>query len=254
MPARNIRLTAEYDGTEYHGWQSQTNAVTVQNVIANAVKRLTTEDVVLTGAGRTDAGVHALAQTISFITSSGIPPESFAAALNSCLPDDIIIKSSVEAEASFNARFSARGKSYRYIMYNSLQPSAILRNRAWHVKYPLNLDLMKKAALNFAGTHDFTSFMASGSKIKDAVRTLYESELSIVESCLNGLPLIIYDVAGNGFLYNMVRIITGTLVEVGMGKLLPEDIPVILDARNRKRAGKTAPPKGLYLCEVFYDV
>ena len=312
---RNIRLTIEYDGTAYHGWQSQENAVAIQDVVNAAVNRLTGEECTLYGSSRTDAGVHAYGQVVNFRTASGIPADKFAFALNTMLPGDVSVVRSEEAEPGFHARFSARGKKYRYMFCNSMFPSAIMRNRAWHTYYPLDVEAMRRAAENLVGTHDFLAFSASGSSVKTTVRTMFSisvngsgsgfpsaalpsaksqtkpegssvivqspdatgPEPSYIErdassSCISSGPslpatpvapsayhvapgyagIISLDIEGDGFLYNMVRIIAGTLVEVGYGKIMPGDIPGILESRDRRRAGITAPPQGLYLMEVYY--
>jgi tRNA pseudouridine38-40 synthase len=243
---KNIKLIIEYDGTNYHGWQDQRNAIAIQAVIEKAIRELTGEDCRLTGSGRTDAGVHALGQVANFFTMSDIPPEKFAYALNSILPEDIIIKRSEEVSIDFHARYSARGKRYWYIIYNSEQPSALMRNRACHIRQPLSLEAMKAASSYFKGTHDFAAFMSTGSSVKTTERTIYDC---IIEQ--NG-EIIKLDISGNGFLYNMVRIIAGTLAEIGMGRIPPDRVSEIIIKGDRKLAGKTAPSHGLYLVEVFY--
>lgn len=243
---RNVKLIIEYDGTNYHGWQKQKNAITVQHTIERAIKGLTGETVDLTGSSRTDFGVHALGQVANFMTTSGIPGDRFSYALNRMLPDDIVIKDSRDVSPDFHARFKSKGKKYRYVIYNSRFPSAIFKNRAYHVSYELDFESMQKAALYFLGTHDFSSFRASGSSVKTSVRTITEVLLQRDDE------IIRFEISGDGFLYNMVRIIVGTLVEVGMGRINAEDIPDILKSLERKRAGRTAPAKGLYLVEVYY--
>ena len=243
---RNIKLTIEYDGTAYHGWQSQKNTVAVQDVISSAICRLTDEKCSLTGSSRTDRGVHAFGQVASFKTESQIPAERIAFALNSMLPEDIVIKKSEEVDMDFHARFCAKGKTYKYLIYNFIFPSALLRYRAYHVSYPLDVEAMKQASQYFLGTHDFFAFSATGSSAKTTVRTI--NSVSIRGS----QPLTSLEISGDGFLYNMVRIIAGTLIEVGSGKIKPTDIAGIIDGRDRKKAGKTAPAHGLYLVEVNY--
>lgn len=242
----NIKLIIEYDGTGYHGWQSQANAVTVQDVIEKAIKNLIGEECSLIGSGRTDTGVHALGQVANFFTKSNIPPEKFSYALNNILPKDIVIRSSEEVPEDFHARYDAKGKKYRYIIYNSKQRSALLRNRAYFVSHPLDINLIEEAADHFIGTHDFAAFRASDSSVKSSVRTI--SDIWVKREDEN----IILEVAGNGFLYNMVRIIAGTMVEVGMGRIPANTIPCIIESRDRRKAGRTAPPQGLYLMEVYY--
>lgn len=243
---RNIKLTIEYDGTNYHGWQSQKNAVAVQDVIENAIAKLTGKECNLIGSSRTDEGVHAIGQVANFLTDSRIPADKFSFALNSILPDDIVIKDSREVSLDFHSRYSAKGKKYRYLIYNSRQPSALLKNRAMHVSQELDFEAMARAAEYFKGKHDFTSFRASGSSVKTSERTIWDASFS-----KNG-EIISFEISGDGFLYNMVRIIVGTLVYVGIGKISASDIPSIMEAKDRAMAGKTAPPQGLYLVEVYY--
>lgn len=247
MSSRNIKLTIEFDGTRYHGWQLQENALTVQEVITSAIRALTGEDCNLTGSGRTDAGVHAMGFVANFYTASRIPPDRFAFALYSLLPDDISIRDSEEVPHEFHSRFSAKGKKYRYLIHNSRIKSALLNNRAYNVPIcTLDVEKMQAAADHFLGTHDFKAFMAAGSSLENTVRTIHSLTLE-----RNG-DLITLDIKGNGFLYNMVRIITGTLIDVGAGKILPDEIPDIIESLDRNRAGKTVPASGLYLVEVYY--
>ncbi|NLM59369.1 MAG: tRNA pseudouridine(38-40) synthase TruA [Clostridium sp.] len=243
---KNIKLIIEYDGTNYHGWQTQENARTVQDVIEKALEDLTGEKIALIGSSRTDFGVHALGQVANFITNSTIPGDRFCYALNRILPEDIVIRESCEVSLDFHARFQAKGKKYRYIIYNSRFPSAMLRKRAYHVSYNLDAEGMKKAASYFTGTHDFFTFMATGSSVKTTVRTITGVSLEKKDNILE------FEICGNGFLYNMVRIIAGTLVEVGMGRIKADDIPDIIKSKDRKKAGRTAPAHGLYLVEVYY--
>lgn len=254
---RNIKLTIEYDGTNYHGWQSQSNAVTIQDVVKKAICTLTGEECVLTGASRTDRGVHALGQVANFFTNSKIPADKFSFALNTLLPDDIVIKDSEEVSMDFHSRFSSKGKKYKYLIYNSRMPSALLRNRAALVHLPLDVEAMKEALPYFLGTHDFSAFKASGSDAKTSVRTitgisLKETDSTITGSGKNGSRLLELEISGDGFLYNMVRIIAGTLIYVGSGRIKSDDIPSIIESRDRTRAGKTAAAHGLYLVEVYF--
>ncbi|MCX7749501.1 MAG: tRNA pseudouridine(38-40) synthase TruA [Clostridia bacterium] len=243
---RNIKLVIEYDGTNYHGWQSQNNAVTVQDTVKKAIRELTGAECNLTGASRTDFGVHALGQVANFTTESSVPPSKFCYALNNLLPLDVAIRHSEEVSMDFHARFSSKGKKYRYLIYNASQRSALMRTRAFYVPYRLNFETMEKAAQAFLGRHDFTAFRASGSDTKTSERTI--TGVSLVR---NG-DLIEFEIAGDGFLYNMVRIIVGTLVDVGIGKIPYNGIPEIIEEKNRRKAGRTAPPQGLYLVEVYY--
>ena len=243
---KNIKLTIEYDGSNYHGWQSQINAVAVQDVVEKAIRKITSEEIKVTGASRTDVGVHAYGQTANFFTQSPIPVEKFPYAINSALPDDIVIKRAEEVDEEFHSRFSAKGKKYRYLIYNARIPSALMRNRAYFVPVDLDEKAMEKAAQHFLGSHDFSAFKATGSDVKSNVRTITGVSLKRQDE------IIQFEIEGNGFLYNMVRIIAGTLVAVGQGKIGPEEIPEIIASGDRKKAGLTAPAHGLYLVELYY--
>ena len=244
---RRIRLITEYDGTNYAGWQRQLNAVSVQQRIEEALRSLTGEQALtVTGASRTDAGVHALGQNAHFDTSSRIPADKFAYALNTLLPEDIRISASREVSQRFHARFSASGKEYRYLFYSSPHASALYRNICAHVFYPLDISAMRREAEALTGTHDFAPFAASGSSVKNTVRRI--DAISIEETP----PFIEMRVSGNGFLYNMVRIIAGTLIGVGSGKLEPGAIRRAFESSSRLELGITAPPQGLTLMRVDY--
>ncbi|RKD34146.1 tRNA pseudouridine(38-40) synthase TruA [Thermohalobacter berrensis] len=244
---RNIKLTIEYDGTRYCGWQIQPDNITIQEELEKAITKITKEKIKLIGSGRTDSGVHARGQVANFYTKSRVPAQKFKLAINSLLPKDIAVLESEEVEKDFHARFSAKGKEYKYLIYNNKIRSPLLRNYTYHVPYSLNVEKMKKAATHIIGTHDFKAFMSSGSSVKDTVRTIHS--LSIEERPEN---IIEIRIKGNGFLYNMVRIITGTLIEVGTDKIPVDDISEIINSQNRSKAGHTAPPQGLYLERVFY--
>lgn len=240
-------MTIEYDGTRFHGWQSQINALAVQDVVTAAIRKLTgEEEISLIGCSRTDTGVHAYGQVANFHTGSRIPADKFAYALNHLLPEDVVVRKSEEMYEGFHSRFSAKGKKYRYLIHNTQFPSALLQHRAYHTPYPMDFEKMHEAAAHFVGTHDFAAFQATGSNAKTTVRTVTEIRLDKNENT------ICMEIAGNGFLYNMVRIIAGTLVYVGMGKIAPEDIPSIIAGGDRTRAGITAPAHGLYLVEIYY--
>lgn len=244
---RRIQLIIEYDGTNYAGWQRQENAMAVQQVVEEKLRKLTKEHIVIHGASRTDAGVHALGQSAHFDTASRIPGEKFSYALNTMLPPDIRIRDSREVPESFHARFSTKGKRYRYLFHAHPHASAIGRLTHAHVIYPLDVDLMQREAQTLVGTHDFAAYAASGSVVKDTVRTIYRAD---VTRDGDEVKLI---VEGNGFLYNMVRIIAGTLVGVGSGKLEPGAFAKAIETGNRLDLGVTAPAHGLTLMEVFYD-
>lgn len=244
--ARNIKLTIEYDGTDYHGWQSQDNALSIQSVITDAIEKIAGEKVKLYGSGRTDAGVHAFGQVANFHTKCGIPVGKIPAALNSILPDDIVIKNAEEVSRSFHSRYSCRGKTYRYVILNSPMPSAFMRNKVAHFPHALDIEAMREACGYLCGTKDFSAFCAAGSSVKDFTRTITAADIK------KKGDIIEFTVTGNGFLRNMVRIIVGTLIEVGRGKMSPEEFGAVIDSRNRKNAGMTMPAHGLYLEEVFY--
>ena len=243
---RNIKLIIQYDGTNYHGWQIQENALTVQEVLENSIKKLIGIKPRLSGCGRTDTGVHAKGYVCSFKADFTIPCDKLPYALNRLLPDDIVCIDAFDMEEDFDAHKSAVAKTYSYVISNSKYQDVFMRNRAWHYRYDLDINKMKKAAKYFLGTHDFVGFAAAGFTVKTTVRTIHSIEITKNEN------VIMIDITGNGFLYNMVRIITGTLVFVGNGKIDVDDIPDIIESKDRKRAGITAPAGGLYLKEVFY--
>ncbi len=242
----NIKLNLQYDGTEYHGWQIQKNGVTVQETVKNAVEKVTGENVTLIGCGRTDAGVHAENYICNFHTSASIPPDKYPYALNAALPSDIVCFGACEAQDDFDAARSAVKKRYVYRILNREFPDAILCRYAWHCRHSLDTEKMHEAAAAFLGEHDFIGFASSGFSVKTTVREIYSLDVTRKDD------LITVDITGNGFLYNMVRIITGTLVSVGGGKLDPADMADIIASRDRERAGITAPAKGLCLKEVYY--
>lgn len=243
---RNINLIIEYDGTNYCGWQSQKNANSIQETIQTAIEKITCNRPNLYGSGRTDKGVHAFGQTANFYTESKIPAEKFAYNLNSVLPKDIVIKDAKEVDLDFHARYNAVGKEYSYLILNSKHPSALYRNQAYHVSYRLNISEMLLASQEFVGTHDFSGFMAKGSSIKDAIRTIDEIKITQDGEFLK------FTFRGNGFLYNMIRIISGTLLFAGVGKINASDISGIIHSKNRRMAGVTLPAHGLYLEKVLY--
>ncbi|MFR3911981.1 MAG: tRNA pseudouridine(38-40) synthase TruA [Clostridium paraputrificum] len=243
---RNIKLTIEYDGTSYGGWQKQKNNRTIQQCIEEAIKLLTGEDVELIGSSRTDAGVHAKGMIANFITNSQIPADKFREAINTKLPDDIGIIKSEEVDRNFHSRYDSKGKTYCYTLVNRYEKVCIGRNYVYQVRDELNYNLMKEAAKYFLGKHDFKAFKTNGSSVKTSVRTINGLELE-----LKGDVIKIF-VSADGFLYNMVRIIVGTLIEVGKGKIKPEDIGSIIKNGDRSKAGPCVPPNGLVLEKVFY--
>ncbi|WP_129724337.1 tRNA pseudouridine(38-40) synthase TruA [Xylanivirga thermophila] len=243
---KNIKLIVEYDGTNYGGWQRQKNAPSIQKIMEDGIYALTGEEVDIIASGRTDSGVHARGQVVNFKTSSTIPPERFSYALNAMLPSDIRIKGSMEVPESFHARYDAAGKHYSYSIISSQQGIAIGRQYYYHIRGSLDVSAMEEAAKHFVGTYDFSAFRATGGSVKTSIRTIYKSYIEWRE------PYIYYHVTGSGFLYNMVRIIVGTLIDVGRHKLRPDDIHSIIDSKDRNMAGPTAPPHGLCLEEVYY--
>lgn len=245
---RNIKLTIEYDGKEFNGWQKQPSKLNIQGTIEQAIKTITGEDVDLQASGRTDAGVHALGQVANFKTNSNIPIEKMSIAINCNLKKSIRIVKAEEVEERFHSRLSCKRKTYRYIINNSEIPSAIYRNLETHIPYKLDIEKMKQAVKYFEGEHDFKAFKASGTSSKSSIRTIYKAE--VIKMPNNRIYI---ELTGNGFLYNMVRIIAGTLVDVGTGKIKPEDIEKIIESKDRTNAGKTLPPQGLYLVCVNYN-
>ena len=254
---RTIKLTIEYDGTNYCGWQIQKNGVAVQQVIQDAVSKITSEGVKLHGASRTDAGVHALGQVAHFHTKSSVPCDGFQRALNSILPMDIRIADAAEADAEFHSQKDAKGKHYRYLISNGSNAPALYNNRVWHVPFDLNLDVMKDVSSLFIGRHDFKSFQAAGCSAKHAIRTIHEFTVSrinrasckLIPSIESGFCI---DVVGDGFVRHMIRNMIGTLIEAGQGRLSSEDVKEIIKSCKRSKAGVCAPACGLYLVEVFY--
>ena len=245
---RNIKLVIEYDGKDFNGWQKQPTKLNIQGEIEKAIKQITGEDVDLTASGRTDAGVHALGQVANFKTNSNIPIEKIPIALNSNLKKSIVIQSAEEVEERFHSRLNCKRKTYRYIINNSKYGTAIYRNLETHIPMKLDIQKMQQAVKYFEGEHDFKAFKASGTSSKSSVRTIYKAEVRDA-----GNERIYIELTGNGFLYNMVRIIAGTLVEVGMGKIEPQEIKTIIESQKRENAGKTLPPQGLYLVNVEYE-
>ncbi len=247
---KTIAMAVVYDGTAYHGWQRQKNAVTVQQTIEEALCALTRESVQIVGCSRTDAGVHALDYVFHFQSHTEIPVEKLPYALNYHLGTDICVLAAWEMPEDFHARFSARGKEYHYRIWNRPMPNPFLTRYSWHVPYHLDVAAMKKAAPAMEGTHDFAGFMASGGDQKTTVRTVRLSEVCEDPQTPG---LITVKIAADAFLYNMVRIMTGTLVEIGLGKIPAEELPAIIASCDRRRGGRTAPPQGLFLKQVYYD-
>ena len=244
---RNIKLTIEYDGKDFNGWQKQPDRLNIQGSIESAIKQITNEDVELTASGRTDAGVHSLGQVANFKTKSSLQIEKFPVAINSKLKKTIRIIKAEEVDDRFHSRLNCKRKTYRYVINNSEFASAIYRNLETHIPQKLDIKKMKKAIKYFEGEHDFKAFKASGTSSKTSVRTIYKADVKEMPE-----NRIYIELTGNGFLYNMVRIIAGTLVDVGLGKIESEEIPNIISQGKRDLAGKTLPPNGLYLIKVEY--
>ena len=243
---RRIKLIVAYDGTDYCGWQIQPNGITVEEVLNRALFRLTGEEIRVIGASRTDAGVHARGNIAVLDTASTIPAERFAYAVNPLLPEDIVVVKSEEVPQDWHPRYQNSVKTYEYRILNREMPDPLKRKYIWHVSFPLDIDKMREAAEHLKGQHDFRSFCSVHTAVKSTVRTIYT--LDIVKS---GDEIIIR-ISGNGFLYNMVRIIAGTLAEVGRGFRTPEDVRDLLTAKEREQAGATAPPQGLTLIRIEY--
>ncbi len=244
---RNIKLILEYDGARYHGWQRQKNAPTIQEALETALARLTGEAIRVMGSGRTDAGVHALGQAAHFHTASRLPLSAFINGLNSLLPLDIAVLDAAEAAPDFHARKSARAKTYAYHILNRPLRSPLHMKYTWWIAQAMNLTAMQAAAQALRGEHDFSAFQASGSSIKNPVRVVTRAEW-----VQQPPDLLIFTITANGFLRGMVRSLVGTMVEVGRGKRPPEDLAELLQTGERRRAGPTAPPQGLFLVEVVY--
>jgi tRNA pseudouridine38-40 synthase len=248
---RNFKLVLAYDGTDFHGWQMQPGAATIQDTLATSIGRVTGEKVLPQGSGRTDAGVHALAQVASFALNSPIPAENLAVALNDVLPPSIRVITAEVVPADFHARKSARAKTYRYRMLRSAICPPSLARYVWHYPYPLDEPGMTAAAEFVAGKHDFTSFAAVDPERQR--EALSSNVRNIFSSCWerHGEEFV-YTVRGSGFLHHMVRNLVGTFLLVGKGTLSPADIGRILEAKDRSAAGATAPASGLYLVSVEY--
>ncbi len=244
---RNIKIIIEYDGKDFNGWQKQPNKLNIQGEIERAIEEITGEKVDLIASGRTDAGVHALAQVANFKIEKDIPIEKIPYALNSKLKKSIRVKSAEEVDEKFHSRYTCKRKTYRYVINNSVQGTAIYRNLQYHFPEKLDEEKMNKGIKYLIGEHDFKSFKASGTSSKSSVRTIYDAKVT------REGEIVTIELTGNGFLYNMVRIISGTLVDVGIGKIKPEEVKEILEARDRLKAGRTLPPTGLYLVDVKYE-
>lgn len=243
---RNILLTISFDGTAYHGWQVQENASTVQQTLQDALQQICSRRDNVVGCSRTDAGVHANMYCCNIRTEHPIPCEKLVTALNAVLPRDIAALDCKEVDFDFHARYDCESKEYIYRIWNSPNKNPFLYNYSLHYKYPLNEEFLDSQAKQFIGTHDFSSFCAAGSSVEDTVRTVKNASVE-----RNG-DEVVFRVEADGFLYNMVRIMTGTLIDISRGRIPENSIPRIIEAKNRFAAGCTAPARGLYLNKIHY--
>ncbi len=243
---RNLLLTLRYDGTQFHGWQIQPNAVTVQQELCNALKRISGNDENIIGCSRTDAGVHAKMFCCNVRTECAVPVEKLPDALNFYLPSTVSVYDCKEVDYDFHARYDCKGKEYVYLIYNGKYRNPFYENKAMFYPYELDVEMLSKEAKAFIGTHDFSAFCSAGSEVEDKTREIYDCNVS-----RNG-DIVEISISGNGFLYNMVRIIVGTLLDIQRGKIQKGSIEHIINSRDRNQAGVTAEGCGLYLNKVFY--
>lgn len=244
---KRVKLVVAYDGTNYHGWQVQDNGITIEEVLNRTISELVQEDIKVIGASRTDAGVHACGNVAVFDTESRIPGDKFSFALNQRLPEDIRIQKSCEVDADFHPRYADTVKTYEYNILNRRFELPTKRLYAAFCYYPMDIERMNQAAAYLVGEHDFKSFCSAGAQVQTTVRTIYAVNVTKEEDMVH------IRITGNGFLYNMVRIIAGTLMQVGTGLMEPEQVKEILEARDRSKAGPTAVAKGLTLVEIRYE-
>jgi len=244
---RNIKLTIEYEGTAYLGWQRQPQGMTIQEALAESLRQITGETTQVTGASRTDAGVHARGQVANFRTDSAIPAERFQSALNALLPLDIAIVAAEEVPEDFNARFSARSKLYHYTIWNQRVRPVLDRDSCWHVRWPVEMASLREASACLIGEHDFAAFQSANAQSETTVRIIERADWEM------NAPRLTFAVEANGFLYNMVRALVGTLLDVGRGKMTPAEFRRVLESGQRSQAGRTAPARGLCLMRIRYD-
>lgn len=244
---KRVKLVVAYDGTNYHGWQVQDNGITIEEVLNRTISELVQEDIKVIGASRTDAGVHACGNVAVFDTESRIPGDKFSFALNQRLPEDIRIQKSCEVDADFHPRYADTVKTYEYNILNRRFELPSKRLYAAFCYYPMDIERMNQAAAYLVGEHDFKSFCSAGAQVQTTVRTIYAVNVTKEDDMVH------IRITGNGFLYNMVRIIAGTLMQVGTGLMEPEQVKGILEARDRSKAGPTAVAKGLTLVEIRYE-
>lgn len=248
---RCLKITLAYDGTDYVGWQWQENGRSIQQVFEQAWREVTGEERRATASGRTDAGVHALGQVVSMTTTNELPDETLLRALNANLPRDVVVLEVAAVPEGFHAIRDATGKRYRYVMQPGRIPDVLARRYCWFVPHELNADSMGAAAEHLLGRHDFASFQTAGADRKSTIRTVTDVQLRRAAGPL--LEQIVFEIAADGFLYNMVRAIVGTLVEIGRGAQPPSWMEDVIQASSRKLAGPTAPPQGLFLVRVDYE-
>jgi tRNA pseudouridine38-40 synthase len=244
----HFKITLAYDGTDFNGWQRQPDGTSIQALVEDALRELDGRDVIVTGAGRTDAGVHALAQVAAFSLERTIDPATVVRAVNVRLPESVRIVSAAIVDADFHPRFDATSKRYRYRIWNADVASPFERRYAWHIIDRLDVDAMNAAAATLVGTHDFAAFCGTGSDAATTTRTVFESAIRNPQSAL-----LEYEVSGDGFLRYMVRNIVGSLVDIGRGRMAPEWLGQVLASRDRTKAGRTAPAHGLFLVGVKYE-
>lgn len=244
---QTFQISIEYDGTGYHGWQRQKKDITVQATIEKYLALMTNQKISLVGSGRTDAGVHALGQSAHFKCDTRLKAATFQKGLNSLLPDDIVITACRRAAENFHARFDVQSKIYHYRILNRALPSALLRSYTWHIRKPLDIDAINAARQFLPGRHDFKAFEGAGSPRAHTVRNIIAAEWAVKNREIHQ-----FHIEANGFLRYMVRNIVGTLVEVGLGKMTPQEFQKVLHSKDRNQAGATAPPQGLYLVQVNY--
>lgn len=242
-----VRLTVAYEGTRYHGWQIQKNGNTIEAELSKALEHLLGENVELAGASRTDAGVHALGNVAVFTTTSRMPAEKYSYALNQRLPEDIRIQKSEQVPLDWHPRKCKGKKTYEYRIYRGTFPMPVGRQYFYFTYHDLNVEQMREAAKELIGEHDFKSFCQAGAQVESTVRTIFSLEIEEKE------PIITIRICGDGFLYNMVRIIAGTLMDIGMGRRKPQDMKTIIEAKDRRMAGPTAPASGLILIGYEYE-
>ena len=244
---KRFKMIVAYDGTNYNGFARQPNGVTIQETLEEAISKIVQHEVRTLGAGRTDQGVHAKGQCVTFDSETKVPADKLAKAINSQLPLDISVKSVEEVSMDFQPRFGAKRKTYRYQILNAQVRDPFLYKYSLQYPYKLDIELMQEAANEMVGKHDFACFCSAGSSVKDTVREIYSIEIKKHED------LVTVDICGNGFLYNMVRIIIGTLLRVNEEKLSTGDIKKIINGRDRQKAGPTVPPQGLTMLEIIYE-